>query len=82
MLGLLRQLQFTRRVVEDVVFFREPFEEGLERCQSAQLRAKCQRCAVGLAVVEQVPLITLDDGLGDLARVGYAALRAPADEAA
>ena len=39
-----------------------------------------QRRAVGLAAVEQVALVALQDGAGDLGRPGHAPLGAPVDE--
>jgi hypothetical protein len=65
-----------------VILPREPFEEGLQGRQGGVLADEGERRAVRLAVIEQVALIALQDRLGDLARIGEAALVAPGDEPA
>jgi hypothetical protein len=80
MFGELRQRDFGRRVVEDVIFLREPLEERLQGGKTAELGAQGHRPAIGLAVVEQMPLIALQDRLGDVFGISERSLLAPRNE--
>src|SRR5262249_43282655 len=75
------QLQFTGRVIEDMVVPRQPLEPGPDGQQAVELRAKGERLAVGLAVVKQEALVTFQDRLGDFARLVQATLLGPGNEA-
>ena len=74
------QRQLDGRVKQDAVLLGQPFEPGPQRGEAAELSADGERRAVGLAVVEQVALIALQDRPGDLARIGQPSLVAPGDE--
>lgn len=76
----MREGQIGGRVEQDTALRRQAFEPGSERGEAAELRADGERHAVGLAVVEQVALVALQDRLGDLARIGQAPLVALGDE--
>ena len=75
-----RQLQFRRRVVQDMVLAREPPEEHLQRAQVRVLGLERERLAVRAPVVEQVPLVALEHGLAHFDRSCDPALGAPKNE--
>ena len=75
-----RQVDLARRVVEDAVLPRRPFEERPHRDQPRMHRAAAHRQAVAFAIMEQVALVALQDGLGDFHRVMQAAFLRPLDE--
>ncbi len=75
------QVDFTGRVVEDVVLPGQPLEPGPQGHQEAVLRAGAERVAVLLAVVVQVTLVAFQDRFGDLAGLDDAPLFGPDDEA-
>ena len=78
--GRLGKFELAGGVGQDVARAGEPFEPEFDRGQILQLHANGQRRSVGFAVVEQMALVALDHGLGDLARVVYAALANPRNE--
>src|SRR5512139_1476392 len=60
----LRELELARRIREDVVLPREPPEKRPHRTETDVLRPKRERLPAALrAVVEEVPLVPLEDGL-------------------
>src|SRR5258708_5930893 len=81
MLRQLREGDLGRRVVEDVILPGEPLEECLQGRQTAMLRAERHRPAIALAVVEQMPLVTLQDRFGDVLRVPQGSLLTPGNKA-
>ena len=74
------QLQFQRRIVLEHALVLEPGEPAAQGSQPVGLTGDAQRLAVLLAVVEQVPLKTLDHLGGDLRGAGHAAVLTPVDE--
>ncbi len=77
-----RQHQFGRRVVQQMAAAGGPLEEAFQRHQQQLLARKSQRPAVRLAVVEQVPLVALQDRQRHFLRLLYAVLVAPRNETA
>ena len=72
-----RQFDLGRRIVQDVILPRHPFEPHAQRHEPRVLRAEAQRLAVLLAVVEQIPLIAFEHRPRDLRWLGDAALSRP-----
>jgi len=68
--------------MQDVILPRHPSEPDAQRDQARVLRTEAQRLAVLFAVVEQVPLIPLQDGPRNLDRLAQAALLAPLEKKA
>jgi len=66
--------------VQDVILARHPSEPDAQGHKPRVLRTEAQRLAVGLAVVEQVPLIPLQHGPRDFQRLRDTALFQPVDK--
>lgn len=62
------QVQIRGRVVQNMVFPSQPFKEGSHRGDTGVLAASALGVTVLFAVVEQVLLIPLQNGLGDMGR--------------
>ena len=75
-----RQLDLGRRIVQDVILASHPTEPHTQGHKPRVLRTEAQRLAIGLAVVEQVPLIAFEHGPRDFNRLRDAALFQPVDE--
>jgi hypothetical protein len=73
----LRELDLGRRVVQHVPLPRGPLVEGPDGQQPLRLGPERQRVPVGLAVVEQVPLVGLQHRPGYPGRAGNAPLGQP-----
>ena len=74
------QLQFQRRIVLEQPLVLEPGEPAAQAVSQWRLTGDRERLAVLLAVIEQMPLKTLEHLGGDLRGAGHAAVLAPADE--
>ena len=74
------QLQLRRWVVQDEVLPGHPTEPHPQRHQPCVLRPEAERLPVGLAMVEEMPLVSLQDGPCDLHRLRDAALLQPCEE--